>query len=872
MFIRHFALPALLAAALPLALAAQGASSSAKPGATPATPAAPEPGSLKPFADIVKETTETKGFFTLHRKEDKVWIEITPDQLDKPFLFSWNLSKGLGERGLYAGMMGDSQMVSFRRIGNTLQFLALNTEFKATGDKAAAFGVKDAFSESLLASAPVLCKPHPERNSILVDASALFHGDIPGMSMQLEQTYRQSYMLDKANTSFSKSRTTEDLTVFAVSAHFSTGKLMMPNPTMPPAMAPSRPGVAPDPRSFFLGFYYNLMKLPEQPMAPRMADDRVGYFVTTQQDFGQITKADIRQHHINRWRLEKADPSAAVSKPKQPVVYWLDRNIPEKYRPAVTAGILEWNKAYEKAGIKDAIEVKIQPDDAEWDTLDAKHASIHWMTGVNLSFAIGPSHVDPRTGEILDADIGIGEGMVRGQFERFDEELSSTPSTHLMTGRAGFMGLEAMRELAFGSSLLEARGVFEAGSADAERFTMNALKDLVTHEVGHTLGLRHNFRASTIRTEAQMKDPAFTKEHGLVGSVMEYNGLNIALEGDKQGEYQPSTLGPWDYWVIEYGYKPFEPEKEVESLAAIARRSTEPQLVYGTDEESYGPGGIDPEVNTWDMGPDPLAFVKKRIQLSNELLARLQKRTFKADEPHHMLRRYVNRALGQVSMAAGIAAKQFGGLVTLRDHAGTGRPNLMPTSAERQRQALRLMEKHVFAMDAFVFKPEFVRRLSLERIDYRDGMVNPDFSISGRVQGIQRFALARAFDGGVAQRILDAGDKLDQPKTAFRLSELYDGIQNAVWIETKAGKEPSLQRRNLQRDHLRTLSNLVLKAAPGTPEDARSLARENLVALSGRLKAAVLKPGLTKEVKAHYAECQSQIQETLKAGLTRTTI
>ncbi len=878
MTLRPAHLPALLAAALPLCLVAQTPPAAAKPGApvaaAPATPPTPpDPSGLKAFADVIKEAKETKGFFTIHQKDEKVWLEVSPEQLEKPFLFSFNISRGLGEKGFYAGMMGDSRLVTFRRLGNTLQFIALNPDFKAGGDKAVAFGVKASFSESLLASAPVLSKPHAERKSFLVDASALFFSDLPAMGLQLEQAYRQGYMLDKGNSSFAKARTTEDLTCFAVSAHFMAPKLMMPNPMTPPAMAPSMPGVAPDPRSFFLGFYYNLLKLPEQPMMPRAADDRVGYFLTTQYDYGQVTQNDIRQHVIHRWRLEKADPSTPVSKPKQPVVYWLDRNIPEKYRPAVTAGILEWNKAFEKAGIKDALEVKVQPDDAEWDTLDAKHASIHWLTGTDVGFAIGPSHVDPRTGEILDADIGIGEGMVRGQFELFDETFPKAPSTHLLSGRAGFMSLEeAMRERAFGTSLLEARGIFEAGSPEAERFTMAALKDLVTHEVGHTLGLRHNFRASTIWTEAQLKDPAFTRQHGLVGSVMEYNALNIALEGEPQGEYQPSTLGPWDYWVIEYGYKPFDAAEEKAALAKLAGRSHEAELAYGTDEESAGPGGVDPEVNTWDMGPDPLAYAMKRIRLSKELLDRLQKRSFKPGEPHHLLRRHVGRALSQVRLAASLATKQFGGLVTLRDHAGTGRPNLQPTSAARQREALQLLEKQVFSMDAFAFKPEFMRRMTVERISYETGFQNPDYSISGQVQALQRTALGRIYEPATAQRILDAGDKLDNPKAAFRLSELYDGVLNVVWVEARLGKEPTLQRRNLQRDHLRILVSLVLRAAPGTPEDARSLARENLSGLANQLKGAQQKPGLTKESKAHYAESLSQIQEALKAGLQRTAL
>ena len=862
-------LPALLAASMSLCLTAQPGQPPAKPGA--AVPPAPaDPSALKPFADIIKDARESKGFFATFQKEDKVWIEVAENQLDKPFLLTWNMAKGIGEAGLYGGMMGGSQMVAFRRIGNTLQLLALNSDYQAQGDKALQRAITESFSESLLGSAPVLCKPHPERKSVLVDASALLFTDLPQHSLRLEQIYRQNYGLDKGNTSFAKVRTTPDLTAFTVNGHYMAPRIAVPNAMTPPAMRPTTPDTVPDARSLFLGTIYNFLKLPETPMTPRLADDRVGYFVTTQWDFAKDRRPDMRQRLIHRWRLEKKDPAAALSEPKEPIVYWVDRSIPEKFRQTVVDAILEWNHAFESAGFKNAVQVKIQPEDADWDTLDAKHASIRWLVGTDVAFAIGPSIVDPRTGEILDADIGLGEGIARMAVEQYKEEIPRAFS-HLQSGGAGVVSMAELQQIPFAMDLLGARGDLDMSTPEGEAFQREWLKWIVTHEVGHTMGLRHNFKASTIYTEAQLQDPEFTKAHGMAGSIMEYTPINIPLKGEKHGQWTSNTLGPYDHWAIEFGYKAVEPAKEAEELARIADRSAEPWLAYSTDEDAMF--GLDPDVNTFDLGPDTLAYAKKRILLSAELCERIQERAFQPGEPYHVLRRQLGRALGQIAQATSVAAKYLGGVHYNRDHAGTGRPNLAPVPAEKQREALRLMEKQIFSLDAFRFKPEFLARMTNDRTDLADAFrSSPDFSLSQRVLGIQKLALAQLMNPAAAQRILDAGEKLSDSRKAFRLSELYDALQGAIWSEARTGKEPSLVRRSLQREHLRAMGNLVLKAAPGTPEDARSLARESLNALGRLLRTAALKPGLSKETKAHYAECQSQLQEVLKAGLQRTSL
>lgn len=876
MYPRTLALAALLPA-LATALVAAPPSPSAAPNGKPAA-SATAPGQPKPFAEVVKEAKAEQGLFTLWRKDDKVWIEVRPEQLNKPFFFTTNLRTGIGERGLYAGMMGGSQVVVFRQVGQRLQLVALNTDHTAAPGTPIARAVADGFSESLLAAAPVASAAHPEHKGILVEAEALLLADLPGAATDLEAIFRQPYGFDKANSAFSEMRTEADQTTFVLKAHFALSRRILP-PLLPPGS--SRPPMAPLPsnlpdiRSLFLSYQLNFAPLPETPMVGRRMDDRVGYFATVRQTYGEDLKLATERPIIHRWRLEKADPTAALSKPKQPIVYWLDKNIPHAFRKVVAEGILEWNKAFEKIGFKDAVEVRQQPDDANWDTLDARHASIRWMVGSDLAFAIGPSVVDPRSGEILDADIGIGEfwsRMLRAQ--RREELPTSEAEGHLQSGRMGIVTSEQMADLGFGLDLMAARGELDPDGPEVEAYLMAFMKDLVTHEVGHTLGLRHNFKASAIYTDAQLSDPAFTKDHGIAGSVMEYNALNLAAKGQKQADYVMNGLGPYDFWAIEYGYKPIEPAQEAEELARIAAKGHgNPQLAYATDQDAGFGGpmeGMDPTVHRRDLGADPLAYAAKRVTLSQELWGRLQAQPLKQGQDFSRRRAIFQGSLGQVSNASILATKYIGGVHFAYDGPGSATAPLTPVSGARQREALRLLERALFNVDAFRFKPDFLATLvpnSLQR-----GMnPAPDYSLTNNVLALHRRTLAQLFQPAVMQRILDAPDKLANPKEAFRLSELYDGLQNAIWSELRTGKDIGVLRRNLQREHLAALVGQVLRGN-GAPADARALARQSLRGLQAQLRAAQVKPGFSKEAKAHFADCLATLDEALKAGLQRTAI
>jgi Met-zincin/Domain of unknown function (DUF5117) len=841
----------------------------------------------KPFAEVVKDAKEMPGLFRLYQKDDKVWIEIGAEQFDHPYFFKSGLNQGIGESRIFGGAMtypiGVAQVVTFHKIGNNVQLIAKNTKYWARPGTPEARAVAAGFSDSLLATAPVASQPHPERKSVLIEANALLLADLPAASTFLERTYRQSYAFDARNSSLGKVTAATDNVTVEVTAHYALARLNLPPPPPAPNTLPSPPSTLPDVRSLFLGYHYTFAALPAEPMRPRLADDRIGYFTTDRFDFTSDVPRIPVQHYADHWRLEKKDPAEALSEPKQPIVYWLDRSIPVKYREPIREGILEWNKAFEKIGFKNAIRVEVQPDDADFDTSDIKHASVRWQTVARTAYgAIGPHVVDPRSGEILDADIGIDANNVRVVRNLRREFIPEPPvATILPSARPGSAEMAfceygdlATQEAAFGMSLLEARGELDADGPDVDTFVATFLKDVTMHEVGHTLGLRHNFRASTIYTEAQLADAAFTKQNGIAGSVMEYNPWNIALKGVKQGEYQMSTLGPYDYWAIAYGYSEIAPEQEAAELAKIAARSDEPYLAFATDEDVLFVA-LDPAVNTMDLGSDPLAYAVKRLALVHELWQRTETMKLTPGESYSVLRRNFSRGLAEASQGTVYATKYVGGLTTLRDHAGSGRAPLVPIDVAKQRAALQMLAREVLSADSFTFSPAFLRNMAVSPADIDDaeelGRPAPpvDLPIDQQILTLQRAVLTALMSPVIAQRLLNNGTKVDDAKQALRVNELYSTLHGAIWSELRSGRDISLYRRNLQREYTLQLAGVLLRPSVSMPADARALLRADAKTLRGEIAVAQAKSGYSVEARAHLAETLSTLDEALKAPLVR---
>ena len=860
---------------------AAAASAASTPGVGAVIPPRPDPTAARPFDEVIKGATQQSGFVPVWRKDEKVWLEIAADRFDTPFNLSVNVSNSVGERGLYGSQMGPNWMAQFRKIGSAqVQLIALNTAYVASSAAMKAT-LEQSFSHSLLGSAAIASAAHPTRKSVLIDASFLL-SDLAGYSTQLEQAFRMPYSLDRGNSYFEKTRVTEDLTTLNTRLHFATARIAAAPLVPSPVPMPPPPSTVPDPRSFFVGFVYSFSKLPEVAMAPRKTDPRLGHFFDLVTDLTNDLKSNPRLHYVNRWRLEKKDPAAAMSEPKEPIVYWLDKNIPLQYRAAVTAGILEWNKAFEKIGFKNAVQARQQPEDADWDNLDSRHASIRWFVGADVGFARGPNHSDPRTGEILDADIAMSDVFGRGSRRFIVEEAGASHQRKALSWQAGSKhnlnaeycdyAEEAASEMDFALDLLEARGDLEPDSPEAEAFVQSVVKDTITHEVGHTLGLKHNFKGSTVVSRAQLQDAGYTEANGISGSVMDYNAYNLPVAGERKASFNNSTIGPYDYWAIEYAYRPLSPATEAADLERIASRSTEPLLAYADDADaggSRGNDGIDPLVNRFDLGDDPLAYYQKRLQLSRELWQRVQDRAPRVGEDALRQRRVLLSGFRQLGRSTELVGKYVGGMYTQRDQPGPNqRPAYTPVEPAKQRDALQFLAKGLFASDSFKFKPQFLAGLTPDYNEWdRGGPVN----IPGVVLQMQTVALDRLLSAGTASRLLDLPMYLTpaNSRNIISLPEVYSTVQSSVWSELRGGTEIDRMRRNLQREHLKRVQSLLTRGSSSLPADALSLVRMNATELQADLRRATGNGKLSIESRAHLQDSLSQITEALRASMVR---
>ena len=901
------------------ALGASAPSTGARP-ATTFTP--PTAGTPPPFAVVIREARRIDGPLTLWQKDDKVWIEVMPAQWGKPFLLSPKIKSGISEAFVLGGLMaypvngaGGPQVVEFVRVHNQVRLLARNTDIAAKPGTPEARAVADAYSNSLLGSTPVASLPHPDRKSVLVEANGLFLSDILGVGMMLQRGLRQSYGLDRANSVITEVRGSEVATIIETQSHFYTGSVSVAGfgATLG-APAPQMPRFLPDARSLLVGLHYSLAPLPEVPMTPRRADPRLGLFTSTVLDFSSDLQMSPRQRYVNRWRLDKKDPVAEMSEPVKPVTFWIDRNVPLPYRETVRAAVLEWNRAFEKIGISGALKVEQQPDDAKFDTLDFGYPSVRWMMNADPVFgAIGPSHVDPRTGEILDADIAF-EGMSARNVRTLRSQVlgsqvlgaqtlgsqtlgpqslgdGATPLSTPLSFAQPFAapaggpmppefarcmhGALAAEQLGYALDVLEARGELDPDSPIARQFVQDYVKESIMHEVGHALGLRHNFRASRAYTEMQLADAEFTRANGTAGSVMEYNAVNLPSPGQTGGVPFHTALGPYDFWAIEYAYKPMPagttPEAERTELQRIAARSSDPLLAFGTDEDNFV--GLDPETIQLDLGNDPIAFAAKRLAIARDLFRRQEKRELPPDRDYAVLRRSIGYAINDATRAVGVLVRQIGGVRTLRDYPGSGREPLMPVAAAVQREALELISRSVLSPEGLTLTPALQRRLAPDFLDRAEGGVSTEFSVQQRLLDLQRAVLNYLMSDVIALRILDSVGKFDIPADAFQLTDLHQRLATDVWSDLAAGNGISSARRDLQRDHINRLSMAVVRPTGTGRADLRGIMREQARALLGRLDEALRKrSAIDVATRAHLADSADTLRQALAATIQRQAL
>ncbi len=832
------------------------------------------------------------GLLPIWRKQDKVWVEIPAKLIGQPLFLSPKIATGIGEGGVLGGLMqsrwaqvGRPQWVTFRRMQQQVQLLAVNATYTAAAGTPQARAVEAAYSPSLIVAAPLASAPDPTSGALLVDASALWLNDWLGVGAQLQRQYRQGHAFDARQSQLVQARQVDGTTVFEVQQHFATAAISAPSAATGLGQpAPTVPRTLPDPRSLFVQVHHSLSALPEQPMRPRLADARVGYFSTTVVDFTDDLSRTPRRQFISRWRLQKQDPAAPRSKPVQPIVFWLDANIPEAYRATVRDGVLAWNQAFEAIGYQDAIEVRQATPEQSADNLATGRASIRWMTNAQAQFgAIGPSHVDPRSGEILDTVIAIESLTVRGmrqlrsQFMNDDgADASALPAeNHRHEGDACEHGLHAAEQLGTWLSLAEADRPVDPDSPEVQAFVLAYLKDVVMHEVGHALGLRHNFRASRWHSPAQLQDKTLTTREGNSASVMDYAAINLPPPGQSGGAPFQTTLGPYDFWAIEYGYGdlPESPTEAERHLRDIARRSAEPKwaqaLAYGSDEDEAL--GIDPQALTFDLGNDPIAFARNRFALAQDLIDRTSRRTPTPLDDVDRPRRAVAHALRESARGAQVLIRQVGGVLIRRQGPEAQSDPIDPLPAIQQREALTLLLQSWLRPQPLRIPSPLMRRLGPDTLDWGPSdfasIGKPDVSIAEQQLQVQRSVLNQLMADGLADRLLDNRDRTQDRETRPLLpAELLQRLQDSIWSPASiTDANAASWQRNLQREHTQRLAAMVLR--PGSVRaDVRAAQRAAARQLLGLLQG---QPGRTAEDRAHRQACLETLRTALVAPLVQ---
>jgi hypothetical protein len=921
---------------------------------------------LQDFNELTKDSKKYDGFITLHEKEQHLYAEIKPGQLDQPILAPMVIARGTASAGSPLNF-GDEWVLMFRHVGDNLQLVRKNIHFTAPSGTPLDKAVKQNYTDSILMALPILSM-NPATGGLVIDFADIFLTDFAQVGFG---------NLDRNRSRWFKIRAYPNNVEIQVEATFSGanfGRYYYFGGQSPIV----------DTRGITMVIHYSLCKTPDAGYRPRTADYRVGHFLNAVTDYGQPDPDTDARRMINRWRLEKSDPKAKLSPPKKQIVWWIEDNVPVEFRPYVQQGILEWNKAFEKIGILDAVAVRWQNERDDFEPEDINYCTLRWIT-TGSTFAMSGLRSDPMTGEMIDGDViydaswiktwkeeyallvgvptptGTGSDSFNGMIPLAMGEVISpimamkqgfglpTPppgsrradslNQALLLGQgaaapsqggAGPMALDVVpsgwdpiqahlfRRMSGGrftscnytsgkSGELRFASLALAMMADAEKdkdkkdketklpeeFLGQAIKEVVMHEVGHSLGLRHNFKASIMLRPDQINDTSITRVKGMTGSVMDYNPINIAPKGQKQGDYASTTIGPYDYWAIEYAYKPIDGDETAE-LKKIAARSPDPDLAFGTDDDF---AGNDPQINTYDLTNDTLAYGKQRIAMATELLKDLDQKVVRDNESWSRLRTAFSTCISQFGNGAYLASEYIGGQSVSRDFKGSekARDPIMPTSGARQREALSMLVDQILSDKSFQFSPSLLRKLITEswqdsRFSYYGGS---DYPIYRMILNIQEIVLDQCLDSSVLQRIQNQALQSDAGTEPLKIAEIFRSLSDGVFSELSApaaGTGPfaiSTIRRNLQREYVKRLSNMVLGPRNdnmygqgyryivfygnmgSAPPDAKNLARLHLDELGQKIDKVVGQ----KDAKiddtslAHLKEIRHRVDRVLKANL-----
>ena len=694
-----------------------------------------------------------EGLFDIYyeTEEDTYYTIVNEEDLSKEFIYFYYIISGAQAGGASGGDMGDSSVLEFRKFKDDLALYKKNTIFNYDQSNNISKSTLTNILESFVGRFEVKIN---EEDKYLINIDKLFLGEmLVGLTPPKEYAEYYSLILgriDDKKTYISRVKNYPKNTSIEVTYGF-----FNPSPK-------ASVDAVPDARYSSIVARHMFVEMPDSDYEPRVADQRIGYFSTKITDlstYDYFKGKDL----INRWRLIKKDPSAELSEPVNPIVFWVENSTPEEIKPFVVEAIELWNIAFEKAGFKNAVVAKIQPDDAEWDAGDVQYNVIRWASTPSPRYSgYGPSVANPRTGEMIAADI-----------------------------------VQEFNSISYGYRLRKIWGYDEENDP-----LRQWIVSLTLHEIGHTLGLRHNFKASWLYDATEIHDKSITGNNH-IGSVMDYDPINIAPEGVQQGNYFPTEPGPYDIWAITFGYTQEMSDADRQSLLA---QSTKPEFIFGTDDDAMGsPGGnTDPRNKRYDMSSDPITYTVQRLQIIDNKINELPEIFNEPGSTYTELKATFDSLLRDKGRFAESIAIQIGGVYSNRLVVGqeSGMTPFEVVPYKEQKRAMKALNEHLFANDAFVFSPEILKLLQSEKRAASYGNSDDDPKIHDRVLRMQTSALSFILHPRVMKRLTNSSKYGNEYLPNEVLQDIFDGIFVAREI-------PNTFKMNLQSAYVDGLINAM---------------------------------------------------------------